>query len=111
MSASRRSELKKAVKIDERDNVATVTSDIYKDETLEVLSPEGIIIMMPQAKNRINFGHKIALLNLQRGDKVLKYGEIIGVASQTIEIGEWVHTQNLESAVLPTAEFKEENEA
>jgi len=45
----------------------------------------------------IPFGHKIALKNLQKGDKVVEYGEIIGVATQDIPKGAHVHIHNLRS--------------
>ena len=100
--------MKKAIQIDEGDNVATVTSDIKQGETVEVLSPEGEIIVKPRTLDAVPFGHKIALTDLDRGDRVVKYGETIGVASSPIRVGAWVHTPNVESAVVPTSAFKEE---
>ncbi|MGB9623201.1 MAG: UxaA family hydrolase, partial [Candidatus Bathyarchaeia archaeon] len=88
----------KAIQIDEKDNVATVTSDIKKNDEVEVLSPNGKVIIKTKSLNFIPFGHKIALNNLKKGDKVVKYGEVIGVASRNIRIGEWVHVDNLESS-------------
>ena len=32
------------------------------------------------------------------GEPVLKYGEVIGLASQDIAPGQWVHVHNVESA-------------
>lgn len=97
----------KAIQIDAKDNVATVTSDVEPSETVEVLSPEGEVITKPETTESIPFGHKIALIVLKRGDKVVKYGEVIGVASKPIQIGEWVHTHNVESATVPTSAYKE----
>jgi hypothetical protein len=48
-------------------------------------------------QNNIPRGHKIALIDLQAGTKVIKYGEIIGEVSQNIKAGEHVHTHNLKS--------------
>jgi predicted RecA/RadA family phage recombinase len=101
--------VKKAVQIDERDNVATATSDVEEGEAVEVLSPEGVVIMRPKASDPIPFGHKLALVDLGNGDDVVKYGEIIGVASRRISIGEWVHTHNVESATVPTSAYKGES--
>ena len=36
----------KAIQIDERDNVATVTSDVGVGDVVEVLSPEGEVLML-----------------------------------------------------------------
>ena len=92
----------KAIQIDDNDNVATVTSEVSKGENVEVLSPEGLILMRSEALGNIPFGHKIALEPLTRGNEVIKYGEVIGVASAGIEVGEWIHTHNLVSVKVPT---------
>lgn len=42
-------------------------------------------------------GHKYALRDIQAGDYVIKYGEIIGRATADIKAGEWVHTHNVRS--------------
>ena len=42
-------------------------------------------------------GHKYALCDIKQGEYVLKYGEIIGKATQDIQAGEWVHTHNVKS--------------
>ncbi|MBS7630474.1 UxaA family hydrolase [Candidatus Bathyarchaeota archaeon] len=93
----------KAIQIDEEDNIATVTSDTQDNEEVEVLSPEGKVIIKTKSLDSIPFGHKIALQNLKKGDKVVKYGEVIGVASKDIRIGEWIHINNLESSTVPAS--------
>jgi altronate dehydratase len=40
-------------------------------------------------------GHKFALAALSRGDRVIKYGETIGVASRRVRQGDHVHVHNL----------------
>ena len=50
----------------------------------------------------IGVGHKLARRAIARGEKVLKYGAIIGTASAPIARGEHVHTHNLQSDYLPT---------
>ena len=97
----------KAIQIDDRDNVATVTSEISKGEQVEVLSPEGSILIRAEAMGDIPFGHKIALKPLARGEEIVKYGEVIGVASAGIEVGEWLHIHNVESIRVPTSKFQE----
>ncbi|MBC8225364.1 UxaA family hydrolase [Candidatus Bathyarchaeota archaeon] len=97
----------KAIQIDDGDNVATVTSEVSKGEQLEVLSPQGSILTSPEALGDVPFGHKIALKSLAQGDEVVKYGEVIGVASADIEVGEWLHTHNVESVRVPTSKLQE----
>ncbi len=48
-------------------------------------------------EGNIPAGHKIALKDIAKGEYVIKYGEIIGRASQDITKGEWVHTHNVKS--------------
>jgi altronate hydrolase len=47
------------------------------------------------AKATIPAGHKLALAPIRAGDAVLRYGEVIGFASQDIAPGEHVHEHNL----------------
>ncbi len=42
-------------------------------------------------------GHKIALKDVNKGEFVIKYGEVIGRATKDIKKGDWVHTDNLKS--------------
>jgi altronate dehydratase small subunit len=95
--------MKKAVQIDEKDNVATVTIQAAQGEELEVLNPDGAVILETRTNEAIPFGHKIAIEDLDAGVNVVKYGEIIGVASQSIPSGRWVHTHNVKSARLDTS--------
>ena len=46
---------------------------------------------------KIPAGHKYALRPIACGETVIKYGEIIGRATQDIAAGEWVHTHNVKS--------------
>ena len=48
-------------------------------------------------KNGIPAGHKFALREIVKGEYVVKYGEIIGRATQDIAKGDWVHTHNVKS--------------
>ena len=46
---------------------------------------------------KIPAGHKYTLRDISEGEYIIKYGEIIGRATQDIQIGEWVHTHNVRS--------------
>jgi altronate hydrolase len=50
-----------------------------------------------QSKEPIAPGHKIALLRISKGEQVVKYGEVIGRATEDIAEGAWVHVHNLVS--------------
>jgi len=82
--------VKRAIRVDERDNVAVVLEDVEEGETVEVEGPGRLV-----ASGRIPFSHKVALRDIARGEAVIRYGEPIGVASRDISGGEWVHVHNL----------------
>jgi altronate hydrolase len=44
---------------------------------------------------RVGLGHKLALYDIARGEAILKYGQIIGFASETIPAGAHVHVHNI----------------
>jgi altronate dehydratase small subunit len=93
---------KKAIQIDDKDNVATTTSEIDIGEELEVINPNGKVISKPKVSEPIPFGHKIAIRPIAKDETIVKYGEVIGVATQSIESGAWVNTHNVGSVRMPT---------
>ncbi len=50
-----------------------------------------------KAKMDVPIGHKIALVDIKKGDTVLKYGQDIGKAVANIRQGEHVHVHNLKT--------------
>ena len=44
----------------------------------------------------IKFGHKFAVVEIDQGEEILKYGQVIGRATRKILTGEHVHVHNLE---------------
>ncbi len=50
-------------------------------------------------------GHKYALRDIPKDSYVIKYGEIIGRATQDISQGEWVHTHNVKSHLDESVEY------
>ena len=55
--------------------------------------------------NGIPAGHKVALANIKKGDFVIKYGQIIGRATEDIKKGAWVHSHNLKSHLDEKVEY------
>lgn len=51
-------------------------------------------------------GHKFALQTIMPGEQVYKYGSPIGVASQEITPGQWVHTHNLKTGLGELLEYQ-----
>jgi altronate dehydratase small subunit len=78
------------------DNVATVLEKVEEGTVVQIeKSPNNIQTV--KAISKIPFLHKIALTDIAEGSPVIKYGQIIGKASQNIKEGEHVHTRNLKS--------------
>lgn len=75
------------------DDVAVARGDIAAGQHL---STDGIALV---ARQQIPSGHKIALRAVPAGQQVLKYGQTIGLATQGIEPGDYVHVHNLD---MPT---------
>ena len=78
-----------------RDNVATALIDIEAGTLVRVkVGDHTKELIMRQA---IPFAHKFAIENIEEGQPVYKYGEIIGKAIKPIKVGQHVHVHNLES--------------
>ena len=80
----------KAILLDEKDNVATCTSAAKKDDTIKILGGREISCV-----EDIPIWHKVALRPIGKGEKIFKYGEIIGEASVDIARGGWVSHENI----------------
>ncbi len=78
-----------------KDNVATVLEDVSPEQNVEIEGGEKSLTI--SATEAIPFGHKIALRKIRSNAKVLKYGEIIGTATQEISSGSHVHVHNIKS--------------
>lgn len=85
----------KLVLLDSRDNVATATEDLTPGITVAV---NGRSVLVAEEVPR---GHKIALADIEHGSDVIRYGEVIGMATQSISVGQHVHVQNLISKRIP----------
>ena len=84
-----------ALAIKKEDNVATAIRDITAGEAAVVgIDDENLSITVLQD---ITLGHKLAVRAIWKGEDILKYGTVIGRATQDIQQGEHVHVQNVES--------------
>jgi len=82
-----------AKKIAESDNVVTTVSDLVAGEEVTVVfNGEKTLYTCNQD---VPFGHKIAVQNIAKGEKIRKYGEDIGSATTDIQKGDWVHIHNV----------------
>ncbi|MCB8888187.1 UxaA family hydrolase [Vreelandella malpeensis] len=76
------------IHLNARDNVGVASSPV----------PQGIPIDAAgtPALENIDAGHKVALVGIEKGAAIFKYGQLIGLAARDIAPGEHVHTHNLE---------------
>ena len=86
----------KAVILNARDNVATAVADLERGIKVE-LGAEGKGFTV-ELKVPVPLGHKFSLCHIDNGSNIIKYGEVIGNATKTIEPGEHVHIHNVVSA-------------
>ena len=50
-----------------------------------------------QSLNNISLGHKIAMIDFNEGDTIIKYGDDIGKVVKSIKKGEHVHVHNVKT--------------
>ena len=86
-----------AVVIDQRDNVAVATYQLEAGAEARYPMPDGTLASVTVTDD-IPLFHKIALVDIPKGEKVVKYGEFIGVATTDIKRGQHVHTHNCASS-------------
>jgi len=84
------------IRLNEADNVAVVTAAVQAGRSLEF---DGRTICF---SDPVAMGHKVAVVPITAGEKVLKYGAPIGSATRNIRPGQHVHTHNVTSDYLPT---------
>lgn len=86
-------EKSKAIVMNRADNVATAVEDLPAGHNVAfVYNGDWKSVLL---QHTIPFGHKFAIAAIAKTDKVIKYGEPIGAASENIEAGEHVHIHNM----------------
>ena len=86
--------MQQAFQIHPSDNVATLLGDATAG-TVDVLgapTPLQVTLVLP-----VSLAHKVALSDIAPGESILKYGVPIGIATDSIRRGEWVHLHNCRS--------------
>jgi altronate hydrolase len=89
-----------AIRIDERDSVAVALRPIVAGDRIDV-GGEAIV-----ARQDIPAGHKIALRDLDAEESVTKYGVPIGIATEAISRGDWIHSHNLRTALSGVLDYQ-----
>ena len=82
--------MKQYIKINENDNVVVALVPLAKGFELS----DGTVL-----NEDVDLGHKIALRDIQRGEAVIKYGNLIGYATKDIRRGDHVHIHNIRTSL------------
>lgn len=85
------SPVRKVILGSQKDNVVTCCMPLAAGQDIQI-GEVAVTVLQP-----IPIYHKVAITDIPAGEKVLKYGQPIGIASRDIRKGQHVHVQNLES--------------
>lgn len=102
--------MKRAIRMSPSDNVITSLADLDAGETIQVVSASQEPLHQLKVLKPVPFGHKLAWTQIDKGGSILKYGEVIGIASQPIAQGDYVHIYNVESARIQMPKAVRERE-
>lgn len=81
----------KALKINRLDNVAILLQLTPRTSSITVIGHGPLNIV---ANQDIPYGHKVALKSIKKKSTIMRYGEVICVALNDIQAGDWVHKHN-----------------
>lgn len=84
----------RAIVLHPDDNVGTLIDPGAVSQTVQLIGKRSDTIVLAAD---IPYGHKCAIRAIASGDQILKYGQVIGRATQPISVGQHVHTQNVEA--------------
>jgi altronate dehydratase small subunit len=83
-----------ALVLNSSDTVATTVKPLDSGDIIDIAA-ENIEISVT-LRESIPLGHKFALKDIEQGERIIKYGETIGLATMVIYKGEHVHVHNVE---------------
>jgi len=87
------------LRIHPADNVAVALE--YLDAGRQI-DTDGLCVTLSSPIPR---GHKVALAPIATGDRIVKFGNPIGLATVPIQAGDWVHTQNIKTNLSGMLEY------
>ena len=92
-----------AIILKPKDNVGTSIKPLKRNTEIILKLEKQLINFV--IKENIKLCHKFSLSKIRKGDKIIKYGEIIGVAIDDIQSGNLVHIHNIQSLHHNSKEF------
>ena len=84
------------LRLSPQDNIAVALRALRAGDTVTLDGGE------TRVDRDIAVGHKLAARAIAQGETIVKYNCPIGVATQAIAAGAYVHTHNVASSYLPT---------
>jgi len=79
------------------DDVGVAVRDLKKGESVGAITLEGRFVADVKLVDDVALGHKVAMRDLGKDQKVIEYGRAIGGAWRAIQRGAHVHTHNLKT--------------
>ncbi len=76
-------------------------------ETIQIHPADNVEVLL-KPRGDVPAGHKLALRDIKAGEKIVKYGFAIGIATKDIAKGEWVHTHNVRTALSEESDYRYE---
>src|SRR6266702_1127532 len=83
---------------------------VHPQDTVAIIVNEGGLLAGTQFDSGLTLiedvpeAHKVALVDIDAGEPILRYGSVIGYAESTIAKGSWVHEERLRLPVAPSLE-------
>lgn len=74
------------------------------EKMLKISEKDNVAVALADADTRLR-GHKYATVDIQIGQPIIKYGEVIGTARETIHAGDHVHTHNVVTTLDDVDEY------
>ncbi len=71
-----------------------------------IIHPADNVAVALETAQGIPAGHKFALKEIRQGEKIIKYGEVIGIALEDIPAGAHVHTHNVRTSLSESGEYE-----
>ena len=85
--------MKKILIMHADDNIGNAMEDLEPGDTCG--GKHSGMMQTFTAVEKVPFAFKIAIKDIPKGSRILKYGEVIGEASRDIAVGECVHVHNV----------------
>ncbi|QGQ26353.1 altronate dehydratase [Gimesia benthica] len=83
------------LKLHPEDNIAIARNSVAENQECAITDTENVT-----ARESIDLGHKVAIQPIAKGERIRKFGQVIGFATCDIEPGDWIHSHNLAAGEL-----------